>query len=80
MYAFPDMIEMGFSDDADGVKEFPSDDHRIVAINIGIGNSYVKDRDTLINIVKAVCKVPQDRIKTVTAPMLADEFGCPPVW
>jgi hypothetical protein len=33
-----------------------------------------------MEIVQSVIKVPMDRIRTVTALELVEEFGCPVVW
>lgn len=76
MYAFPDMINIGLKEG----QEFPSDDHRQVAQNIGLCNRNVFDADTLTEIVQSVIKVPADRIRTVTLIELCDEFDCPRVW
>lgn len=61
-------------------QEFPSEDHKTVAQTIGLCNRNVFDADTLMEIVQSVIKVPVDRIRTVTAMELCEEFGCPVVW
>jgi hypothetical protein len=63
-----------------GLKEgqvFPSEEHEDVAMTLGLCNSYVTDRTTLTEIVQAVCKVPAERIKTVTMDEMIKEFDCP---
>lgn len=74
MYGFEEMI------DQFGLKEsesFKSDDHRRVAITIGIGNPNVKDRSTLQDAVSAVNSVPQDEIRLVTLDDLTDKYNMP---
>lgn len=76
MYFFPSMLEMGLLEN----QEFPSEIYRLVAQEIAIQNSEVKDRDTLIDIVQSVLSVPGDRILSVTPEELENEFNCPRVW
>ena len=75
MYAFPEMIDFGLKKD----QKFPSQDHRVIAENIGIGNPRVTTRDGLVEIVQAVIKVPKDKIRTVTLGELVKDYGCPDV-
>ncbi len=76
MYAFPEMINIGLKEG----QEFPSEDHKTVAQNIGLCNSNVHDATTLTEIVQSVIRVPADRIRTVTILELFEEFDCPEVW
>lgn len=70
MYGFAEMIEMGLQEG----EEFASEDHRTVAVNLGICNPRVTTRDTLVGLVTAVNKIPADRIRTVTPDELKSEF------
>ena len=76
MYIFPELINLGLKDG----QEFPSDDHKKVAMSVGLQNASVTNRDILTEIVQAVVKVPSERIRKVTLDDLANEFGCPRVW
>lgn len=73
MYIFNEMIDLGLKEG----QEFTSEDHKIVAQTIGLRNPNVTNRDILVDIVQAVLKVPQDRIRKITYEELVKEFGCP---
>ena len=73
MYMIEDMIDMGLNEG----QEWPSDDHRIVAQNLGLFNSLVVTRNALNEVVQQVCKIPMDRIRTITIIDCATEFEVP---
>lgn len=75
MYMFEDMINMGLKEG----QEFPSEDHKVVAIKVAICNPKVTQRDILMDVVDAVCKVPQEKIQEVTYRQLIEEYNCPHV-
>ncbi len=64
MYAFTEMIDLGFR--ADAKPNWTSDDHKQVAINALIGNPAINNRDALIESVKLINDIPKDSIRTVT--------------
>jgi hypothetical protein len=74
MYAFPDMIYMGLEEG----EEFPTDDHRIVAVNVLIGNPNVTQRDQLMDGVRMINHIPKEEIREVTFGDLR-ELGVPGV-
>ena len=76
MYIYEEMIDLGLKEG----QTWPSDEHKHVAITIGLGNSNVTTKDKLIEIVQSVLKVPQERIKLVRYNELVAEFGCPAVF
>lgn len=76
MYAMLEMINLGLTEG----KQFPSEAHKKVAQNIAIGNPSVFQRDLLIDIVEAVCRVPEKYISTITAEQMVDAYGCPDVF
>ena len=71
MYILPDMIEIGLKDG----EEFNSEDHRFVAVSFGIANPQVTTKDQLIDIVQAVQRVPQNKIKKVSMVDLRKKYG-----
>ena len=76
MYAIPDMINLGLTNG----KEFPSESHKKVAQNIAICNPSVFKKELLVQIVDAVCRVPEQYILTITAEQMIDAYGCPDVF
>lgn len=70
MYLFEDMIDLGLRD-----ADWKSGDHRIVAVNACIGNPSVKTLDDLINNVKVINEIPQEKIRLVTGEDLIQK-GC----
>ena len=64
MYAFESMIDLGLKNA--GFKKWKSDWHRVVAVNMCIGNPAVKNMDTLIENVKLIQAVPNDKIRKLT--------------
>ena len=73
MYIMPDMIEMT-------EVQFQSDDHKQVAINLGMCNPNVTTLDLLTEIAEKVNKVPMERIRKITYPEMVKEFELPNVW
>ena len=71
MYILPHMIEIGLKDG----EKFNSEDHRFVAVSFGIANPQVTTKDQLINIVQAVQRVPQDKIREVSMVDLCEKYG-----
>lgn len=76
MYILESMIDLGLKEN----QTFPSEDHKAVAMTLGLCNPHVKTRSTLTDIVQAVCKVPAERIKTITLDEIVNEFDCPNVF
>lgn len=72
MYIFPEMIDLGLPDD--GSLEFPSEDHRAVAQALALGNPNVTTRDQLAFIVREVCNIPVEKIRTVCPRDLSTEL------
>lgn len=62
MYIFDEMIDMGLRKN----QKWPSEAHRAVAMNLGLCNPLITARDDLTAVVQKVCKIPADKIKTVT--------------
>jgi hypothetical protein len=73
MYCLESMIDLGLKNG----QTFPSEEHKDVAMTLGLCNPRVTDRTTLTEIVQAVCKVPAERIKTITLDEIIKEFDCP---
>lgn len=67
------MIDMGLKEN----QKWPTKAHRKVAQHIGLCNSRVVTRDSLIEICQAVIAIPKDKIKTVTIMDCAVEFKVP---
>jgi len=67
MYMLEDMIDMGLKPR----QKWPTDAHRVVAMNLALNNPLVRTRDTLTEIVQKVRKIPKTKIETVTIPQLA---------
>jgi hypothetical protein len=75
MYILPEMIEMGLLKD----QEFPTEAHRKVASNLGLCNPLVVQRDTLIEVVQSVLRVPIEEIESVTIDDMIYKYNCPHV-
>ena len=75
MYMLPDMIDLGFQHDEE--PKWTSEDHKTVAMNVCLCNPRVTTRDSLIDMVAKINKIPQERIRTVTLNDLRDEFEVP---
>jgi len=73
MYLMPDMIDMGVEEGG----KFPSEAHRTVCINVVIGRPGFDQLDHMIDVIKAVNKIPNHRIKNVTIGDLINEFNVP---
>lgn len=73
MYIFADMIDLGLPEG----EIWSSEDHRVVAQNIGLCNPRVTTRDSLTEIVIAINKIPQCAIRHVTAADLAEKYAVP---
>jgi len=73
MYCLESMIDLGLKKG----QIFPSEEHKAVAMTLGLCNPHVTNRTTLIEIVQAVCNVPTERIKIVTLDEMIKEFDCP---
>lgn len=76
MYIMESMIDLGLKEN----QTFPSEEHKAVAMTLGLCNPHVKTRDCLTSIVQAVCEVPIERIKTITLEEMIKEFDCPNVF
>lgn len=71
-YLVPEMVtELGLEEG----EEWKSKVHKTVAENIVLGNPLIDSRDKLMDVVARVQKIPDDRIKKVTAGELVTEFG-----
>lgn len=73
MYILEDMINLGLKEN----QTFPSEEHKKVAMTLGLCNPRIKTRDNLTAVVQAVCKVPIERIQTITLAEIIEEFDCP---
>ena len=62
MYMIDTMIDMGLEKD----KEWPSDVHRQVAINLLICNPRITTMDALMTGIKKVNSIPIEEIKIIT--------------
>lgn len=72
MYIFPSFVDQAA---ANAKVEWPSSMHRDVAINLGTCNPRVTKMDQLMEIVQTVCKIPIERIDSITVRQLVDEYN-----
>lgn len=73
MYMIPDMIDMGLRDG----QKWPTKEHRAVAQVLFLANSQVTTKDQLMEAVSSILVIPANRIRTVTADEIVDEFHVP---
>lgn len=66
MYMMEHMIDMGLKPR----QQWPTDMHRVVAVNLAICNPMITTRDALIEIVQKVRQIPAAEIETITVPEL----------
>ncbi len=70
MYLLEEMIDLGLKPR----QKWPTDAHRVVAVNLAIGNPLIRNRDALTGIVQKVREIPKSKIKTITMAGLT-EYG-----
>ena len=75
MYIFPEMIDLGLKQN----QSWPTKAHKTVAITLAICNPNVYNKDTLMDVVASVLKVPEDRIKEVTYEELRTKYDLPAI-
>ena len=68
MYIFDEMIDMGLRKG----QGWPTDAHRVVAMNLALCNPLITTRDKLTDVVQKVRKIPKTKIKSVTLADLPD--------
>jgi hypothetical protein len=73
MYIIDNMIDMGLPEG----ENWTSNSHREVAKVIGLCNSRITNRTSLMEVCQKINKIPQDRIEKVTFVDLASEFEVP---
>ena len=71
MYIFEEMIEMGLEEG----QEWPSEIHRIIAVEVCIQNPRVNSCEILVENVRIINQIPVSDIKKVTYTRLI-ELGC----
>lgn len=62
MYCFEHMIDSGLPKG----KEWPSDLHRKLAVNLLISNPQINTMDILQDSIKTIFKIPENEIPTLT--------------
>ena len=62
MYIFDEMIELGLPEG----EEWPSKLHKKLAMNVLLCNPDITTRDSLIEGVKIILKIPEEEIPTLT--------------
>lgn len=73
MYIMPEMIELGLEEG----QKWPNETYKIVAQSVGLCNPHIATRGKLMDVVQAILKIPQDKIKIVTLADLMSQFKVP---
>ena len=55
-------------------QKWKSEDHKVVAVNICIGNSRINTMDQLMECVSIINKIPKNKIKVVTVNELQNDY------